>query len=94
VARFGDGWFGWNMTGPELEANLVRLDGELAKVGRTRESVSIHAGLRHHGTLEEIAAWADVYSALGVEQMMVAMRISAKTFEQRLSEIASATGIR
>ena len=94
VARFGDGWFGWNMTGPELEANLERLDAELAKVGRTREAVSIHVGLRHQGSLDEIARWADVYSALGVEQMMVAMRIPTKIFAERLSDIASAVGLR
>ena len=89
VARHGDGWYGWNMTVDECEANLARLDAELARVGRNRADVVVQVGLRHAGSLAELAAMAKGYGRIGVQRMSVALGIPTSGYEARLREVAA-----
>jgi probable F420-dependent oxidoreductase len=98
VARFGDGWYGWNMTPAEFEHGLERLDGFLAQEAfidgttRTREDVTLQVGLRFLGALEDLADLVAAYESLGAARVVASLAISAKDFETRLADIASALG--
>jgi probable F420-dependent oxidoreductase len=99
VARYGDGWYGWNMTPAELEHGLERLDAELAAhpfvdgTTRTRDEVSIQVGLRFLGQLDDLAELVAGYRAVGAERIVVSAAVSANGFEQRLADIAAALGV-
>jgi len=99
VARYGDGWYPWNVTPAELERGLLRLDEQLAAHpfvdGRTRsrDDVTIQVGLRFRRSLEELSDLVAAYAALGASRVVVAVPISASAYETRLGEVAAALGV-
>ena len=99
VARYGDGWYGWNMTPEQFEEGLARLDRQLAQHPfldgrtRTRRDVFLQVGFRHKGTLGELSALADKFGALGAKRIAVSIDIRTSEYESRLREIADALGI-
>jgi probable F420-dependent oxidoreductase len=99
VARYGDGWYCWNMTPAELDHALERLDELLAAepfvdgTQRTREDVTVQVGLRFLGALDDLAELVSAYQSLGADRVAVAPAVSANSFEQRLAEIAAALGV-
>jgi len=99
VARYGDGWYPWNVTPDELEQSLVVLDDQLAAHPfvdgrtRTRDDVTIQVGLRFRGPLDDLAELVAAYVALGASRVVVAVPISASKYEERLAEVASALGV-
>ncbi|MEO5902133.1 MAG: LLM class F420-dependent oxidoreductase [Ilumatobacteraceae bacterium] len=99
VARFGDGWYGWNMTPAEFAEGLVRLDDELTRSPfvdgrmRSRDDVCLQVGLRHLGPIDDLVALVDGYRAAGAQRIVASLAISSRGFEQRLAEVAEALGI-
>jgi alkanesulfonate monooxygenase SsuD/methylene tetrahydromethanopterin reductase-like flavin-dependent oxidoreductase (luciferase family) len=99
VARYGDGWYPWNVTPDELEHGLARLDEQLAAHpfvdGRTRsrDDVTIQVGLRFRGPLDELAELVAAYASRGASRVVVAVPISASAYESRLGEVADALGV-
>jgi probable F420-dependent oxidoreductase len=99
VARFGDGWYGWNMTPAQFEHGLERLDGFLATepfvdgTTRTREDVTLQVGLRFLGSLDDLADLVAAYESLGATRVVASVPISASSFEARLAEVAAALGV-
>jgi probable F420-dependent oxidoreductase len=99
VARFGDGWYGWNMTPAQFEHGLERLDEFLATepfvdgTTRTRDDVTLQVGLRFLGSLADLADLVAAYESLGATRVVASLPISASAFEARLAEVASALGL-
>jgi probable F420-dependent oxidoreductase len=99
VARFGDGWYGWNMTPAEFEHGLERLDAQLAAQPfvdgsqRSRDDVAVQVGLRFRGPLDELAELVEAYCSLGAQRVVVSVPISSATFTDRLADIAGALGV-
>jgi probable F420-dependent oxidoreductase len=99
VARYGDGWYPWNVTPAELDAGLLRLDEQLAAHPfidgrtRTRDDITIQVGLRFRRSLDELAELVATYAALGASRVVVAVPISASAYEARLAEVADALGV-
>ena len=99
VARFGDGWYGWNMTPAQFEHGLERLDGFLARESfvdgstRTCDDVTLQVGLRFLGSLDDLADLVAAYESLGATRVVVSLAISARAYETRLAEVASALGV-
>jgi probable F420-dependent oxidoreductase len=99
VARYGDGWYPWNVTPAELEQGLLRLDEQLAAFpfvdGRTRsrDDVTIQVGLRFRRSLDELAELIAAYVALGASRVVIAVPISASAYDTRLGEVAAALGV-
>lgn len=99
VARYGDGWYGWNMTPAQLEDGLARLDGHLAREPfvdgstRTRDDVTIQVGLRFPGGLDELASLVAAYASLGASRVVASLAIRPAELEVRLAAIAEALGI-
>ena len=79
VARFGDGWYGWNMTPAEFEHGLERLDDQLARhdfvdgTRRARDDVVLQVGLRFLGPLDELADLVEAYRSLGAARVVVSL---------------------
>ena len=99
VARYGDGWYPWNVTADELEQGLALLDEQLAAHPfvdgrtRTRDDITIQVGLRFRGPLDELAELIAAYAALGASRVVAAVPISASAYEARLGEVAGALGV-
>jgi probable F420-dependent oxidoreductase len=93
VAELGDGWYPWNQTPDQLGAGLERLDDALARVGRDRKNVKIQAGLVHRGPLEDLVAYADAVEALGVEELVVTLRLPVEGIEERVAEVGEALAL-
>jgi probable F420-dependent oxidoreductase len=99
VARFGDGWYGWNMTPAEFERGLLALDTELARHpfvdGRTRSrsDVFLQVGLRHRGDLDALVPLLDAYRDLGAQRVVASLAISATAFERKLAAVAEGLGL-
>ena len=99
VARYGDGWYPWNVTPAELEQGLLRLDEQLAAYAfvdgrtRSRDDVTIQVGLRFRRSLDELAELIAAYAALGASRVVIAVPISASAYETRLGEVAAALGV-
>jgi len=100
VARYGDGWYGWNLTPPQLAAGLARLDAHLAAesfVGgrrRSRGDVTIQVGLAFRRPLEELAELVAAYAAAGASRVVAALPIRPAELDARLTAIAGALGVR
>ena len=99
VARFGDGWYGWNMTPAQFEQGLIGLENALAENPfidgrtRTRADVFLQVGLRFPGPLDELATMVEAYAALGAQRVVAGLVVPSGQFETRLREIADALGI-
>ncbi len=99
VARYGDGWYGWNITPVQLDAALTQLDMQLAQHQfidgriRTRADVFVQVGLRHPGPLDAIAELVQSYRDLGAERVVVSVDIATRSFEQQLQHIADSLGV-
>ena len=96
VARYGDGWYGWNMTPAQFDGGLDKLDDALATHQhidggtRTRADVFLQVGLRHPGPLTDIAELAQAYRALGAQRVVLSIDIATSSYEASLAEIAEA----
>ena len=99
VARFGDGWYGWNMTPAELARGLERLRDHLAREvfvdGSTRQlaDVTIQVGLRFLGGLDELADLVAAYVALGARRVVASLPVRPTELDARLGAIAGALGV-
>jgi hypothetical protein len=99
VARFGQGWFGWNMTPDELAVRLERLDHHLARhdfvdgTRRTRDDIVVQVGLRFGGPADELATLVDGYGRAGAARVAVARPMPSAEFEAHLAELAAALGV-
>ena len=67
VADLGQGWFGYNLTPDQLEANLEQLDAFLADAGRSRSDVKIQASPRGGYDPDTLSRFRD----LGVDQVVL-----------------------
>src|SRR5829696_6768088 len=100
VARYGDGWYGWNLTPPQLAAGLARLDAHLAAESfvdgrrRSRDDVTIQVGLAFRRPLEELAELVAGYAAAGASRVVAALPIRPAELDARLTAIADALGVR
>lgn len=78
VARFGDGWYGFDLDPARLAERLARLDALLAGKGRSRTDVQVVVGPnRNRITPDSFAAYGD----LGVDQLV------APLFAQNLDDL-------
>ncbi len=99
VARYGDGWYPWNVTPAQLDHGLERLTEALGRepfvdgTTRTLDDVAVQVGLRFLGPLDELAELVAAYTALGASRVVASVAVSASSFEARLGEIADALGV-
>lgn len=93
AARYGDGWFGWNLTVPELEKALTDLDALLTENGRSRDGFILQVGLPHAGPAAEAAGYLRECERLGLDRMVLSTLISRRSFEAQLEEHAAALGL-
>ena len=99
VARYADGWYGWNMTPAQFDEGLTRLDHQLANHTfldgrtRTRDDVFLQVGFRHLGEPDELAVLVDQFARLGAQRVAVSINVSPNRYEARLREIADALGV-
>jgi probable F420-dependent oxidoreductase len=99
VARFGDGWYGWNMTPAQFEHGLERLDAQLAAerfvdgTTRTRDDLTIQVGLRFLGELDDLASLVAAYTSLGAARVVASVAVRPVELDARLAAIADALGV-
>ena len=89
VARRGDGWHPF-LLGPEkMEQRLERLDEELAKVGRSREQITV--SLRVDIDAVPTRESSEVYAALGIDELVISYNSGdANAQRRRLDETVAA----
>ncbi len=89
VARSGDGWHPYLLSAEQLEQRLPRLDEELAKAGRSREEISV--SLRVELDTVPTREAAEVFAALGIDELVVALNSGdADEQRRRLDQAAAA----
>ena len=67
VAEIGQGWFGYNVTADQVDANLAHLDRQLAEAGRSRTDVKIQVSPRGRHTPDILKRFRDA----GVDQVVL-----------------------
>lgn len=77
VARFGDGWYGYDLTPEELRRRLPFLESALAANGRSLADIQLIVGPNRHPVNEDTVA---AYAAAGTDQLVVP--VSAASLEK------------
>ena len=99
VARYGDGWYGWNMTPAQLAEGVERLTVHLAAETfadgrrRTLDDVTIQVGLRYLGDLDGLADLVAAYASAGASRVVAAVPIRPAELDVRLADVAAALGV-
>ena len=99
VARYGDGWYAWNLTPGELSARLERLAELLATTpawdGRTRSlaELEIQVGVGAPGSLDDLAALVAGSAALGATRVTVTAVLPPSRIDDRLGALAAALDV-
>jgi probable F420-dependent oxidoreductase len=93
VARLGDGWHGWKLTPDELDERLARLHELLQEHDRDRDELKLNVGIPHNGSPDELAAYADHCRRAGIDELVLALPISRRTFKEQLETYARALGV-
>ena len=86
TARFGNGWYAFNLGPEELAERLAFLEAELARAGRTREEIQINVcGFQKPVDGEVMRRYAEV----GVDQLILfTMDLGPENLDKRLDECA------
>jgi len=88
VAELGQGWFGYNLTPDQLDANLKRLDTLLEQAGRSRADVKIQVSPRGRYDSDMLARFRDS----GVDQVVLPLfGRNADRVRQRADSLAADT---
>jgi len=88
VAELGQGWFGYNLTPDQLDANLKRLDTLLAEASRSRSDVKIQVSPRGGSDPDTLARFRDA----GVDQVVLPLfGRDADSLRQRADALAAVT---
>lgn len=88
VAELGQGWFGYNLTPDELDANLKRLDTLLANANRSRSDVTIQVSPRGGSDPDTLARFRDA----GVDQVVLPLfGRDADSLRKRADALAAVT---
>ena len=93
AARWGDGWFGWNLTVDELQATVATLDRLLAENGRSRDGFVLQTGLFHSGDGEGLADYASACTTAGLERLVLGFPLSRRSFAERIEHYARALAL-
>ena len=89
VARCGDGWHPFLLGPEQMEQRLERLDEELAKVGRSREEITV--SLRVDIDAVPTRESSEVYAALGIDELVISYNSGdADAQRRRLDETVAA----
>jgi probable F420-dependent oxidoreductase len=87
AARWGDGWFGWNLTVDELESTVATLDRLLAENGRSRNGFIMQTGVAHSGDAD-LADYAAACERAGMERLVLSLPISRRNYAAKLEDFA------
>ncbi|NJN53117.1 MAG: LLM class flavin-dependent oxidoreductase [Gammaproteobacteria bacterium] len=89
VVRFGDGWYGFDLSPEQFTIRMARLQVLLDAAGRSREAVQVFVcPNRHRLTPESVAA----YRAAGVDQLIAPLFArNLEDLERRADRLASLT---
>jgi probable F420-dependent oxidoreductase len=88
AARWGDGWFGWNLTVDELQATVATLDRLLAENGRTRDGFVLQTGILHTADGEGLTDYVGACADAGLDRLVLGLALSRRTFAERLEHFA------
>jgi probable F420-dependent oxidoreductase len=88
AARWGDGWFGWNLTVDELEATVATLDRLLKDNGRSRDGFVVQSGLAHSGSAEELTDYVKACEQVGLERLVLSLPLPRRSYSTGLEEYA------
>lgn len=86
AARYGDGWYAFNLSPESLAEHLYRLDDELSRVGRARKDLCVSVcGYRHPVDREALFR----YREAGADQLVLfALDVQPENRDERLDAYA------
>ena len=87
VARCGDGWHPYLLGPEQMEERLPRLDEELAKVGRSRDEITV--SLRVDIDAVPTREAAEVYAALGIDELVISFNSGDAEAQRRRLEASA-----
>jgi probable F420-dependent oxidoreductase len=88
AARWGDGWFGWNLTVDQLQATIETLEELLAANGRSRDGFVLQTGLFHGGDGDGLNDYMQACARLGLDRLVLGFPVSRRTFSTQLEHYA------
>jgi probable F420-dependent oxidoreductase len=92
AARWGDGWFGWNLTLDELDTTVQTIDKLLAANGRSRDGFVIQVGLAHGGG-DGLREYVSACASLGLDRVVLGLPLSRRSFASLLEQEAGVLGL-
>jgi probable F420-dependent oxidoreductase len=88
AARFGDGWFGWNVGVEELAETVATLDRLLADNGRSRDGFVLQTGVFHGAGGEGLTDYVKACADVGIERLVLSLPLSRRNFATELERYA------
>ena len=89
AARWGDGWFGWNLRVDQLNDTVETLDRLLHANGRSRDGYVLQTGLQHDGDGDGLAHYLRACENLGVGRLVLGLPLRRRTYASQLEQYAS-----
>ena len=88
AARWGDGWFGWNLTIDEVGTTVAKLERLLEENGRPRDGFVFQSGLYHGADGEGLSDYAGACADAGLDRLVVGFPLSRRNFSEKMERYA------
>jgi probable F420-dependent oxidoreductase len=88
AARYGTGWYGWNLHGDAIAAAMHELDRVCEAEGRDPSTMGRKIGLPFDGSADDLHRYLDVAAEFGVTEVVLAVGSTAAQLHERIDALA------
>ncbi len=88
AARYGTGWYGWNLHGDAIAAAMHELDQVCEAEGRDQSTMRRKVGLPFDGSARDLHRYLDAAAKAGVSEVVVAIGTHAPRIHERIDALA------
>ena len=91
AARFGTGWYGWNLQGDAIAGAMQDLDRACEVEGRDPATMGRKIGLLFDGSADDLARYLETAGKAGVTEVVLAVGINGPQLHERIDALAGVT---
>jgi probable F420-dependent oxidoreductase len=88
AARYGTGWYGWNLSADAIAAAMLDLDQACEAVGRDPSKLGRKIGLPFDGSAHDLHRYLDAAAKESVTEVVLAVGSNAAVLHERIDALA------